>query len=582
MKALVALFFIVAGINCSYALETPVGLTAEWSGNNEVTLNWVDNSSDEQGFIIQRRIGRGTTWSTLTTTGQNATTFIDPGLTGSTYASDYTVYIYRVRAKNATLTGGTPPAEVVIAGIASSATSESSRDTDADGLLDSVDANPTDWTDGTADSDGDLIPNAWEGATDPSVTVDPSAQTQTADVVWTISAALTKLNSTTAHPNNATRIIRVKPGVYRENIEKSQVCNIALLPLRTSSSDHFEIQGVHATDPVISVTKSAFVIDGFHITRAPGTKGPALLYSEEVPPASTNQMNRWSIVRMVNCIVSNMDVGTESVVVHPRGRLVLSHCTFYMNWTSVGSLAQSYKTGLVSGTAGLETTARMAAQNCIFWNPVTTLIPEIQSVGPNSFTTCIAYQSSAAGMPTIPAGCSYVVPGLTPKGYIGASTSLANDGGTANLGVIWDIHGEERLDPTSRGADEWYDLDADGIPDFADLYKDSDTNSFDDGDADGLSDLVEYLSGTNLFGADSPYLTLPQAQALFVPQTGGAGAETYYTKSEANGIFQSKADMSTNFYNKTQSDARYLLRSDVLRIDPAGDISMGEFAVPAP
>lgn len=583
------LCFWLLSVSLATALETPTGLKAEWTSARQIKLTWNDNSLDEDAYIVQRRVGTGTVWGNVSTTvAANSTTFTDTTVAAS---NTFTVYFYRVRSKNPSLTAGTPPAEVVIAGISNS---PSSDDKDADGLTDSIEngssfLSTADWADGTADHDGDGVPNAWElnlgtsmtnAAQTPSrhVLVDPQAPAQTADVVWTITAALAKLASTTAHPNNSCRIIRVKPGIYRENVAKTIVCNVALLPQRSSASDHFEIQGIDAADPIISVTTGSLVVDGFVLSRAPGTRGPALSVTEE-----TNPTNRISIVRLVNCLINNVDSGAQSLVSHPRGRLVMSHCTFYMNMTSLAPLAHSYSTGLVSGTAGLETTARMQAQNCVFWNPVSTLLPELQSVGESKYVNCIAYQSSVAGVGTIPAGCSYVNPGLTPRGYLSGENSAASSGGTANLGVMKDMHGEPRLDPSSRGADEWYDQDGDLIPDFADSAPTSAANAELDEDVDGLTDYVEYLSGTNIYGSDSPYLTVRQAMALFMPQTGSSSSGGYFTIPETYELFYTKATANNLFFSKTASDERYFLKSEgVVRVPPAGDIGMGEFTAPAP
>jgi hypothetical protein len=582
MKAILITWLLAA--STSLALDTPTGLKAEWTSSRDIKLTWNDNSLDEDGYIIQRRVGTGTVWGNLTPTASaNSTTFTDTTIAAS---GTFTVYFYRVRARNATLTTGAPPAEVVIAGKSNDGSYD---DSDADGIADVIEGPatflaPDNWADASADHDGDGVPNAWElslgtSMTDPAlyplrtVLVDPQAPVQTADVVWTITAALAKVASTTAHPNNSFRIIRVKPGIYRENIAKTVICNVAILPERSSVQDHFEIQGIDAVDPVISVATGSLVIDGFVISRAPGTRGPVVTSTEE-----TNPTNRMSIVRLVNCLISNADAGTQPVVFHPRGRLVMSHCTFYMNQTATGAVAHSYGTGLISGATGLETTARMKAQNCVFWNPVSTLLPELQSAGESAYTNCIAYQTSVAGVPLIPAGCTHTNPVLNPRGYLSNEFSAAASGGEISIGVLKDIHGEFRTDPTGRGADEWYDTDSDGIPDFADAFPTSTSNAIADEDTDGLSDLVEYLSGTNVYGADSPYLTVNQAFSMFMPQTGAGGSGGYFTKSETYDLFYTKTAAQNEFFNKTASDGRYFLKSEgVVRVPPAGDIDMGEF-----
>ena len=60
-----------------------------------VVLEWKDNSSDEQGFKIERKTGVGGTWSQIGTVGANTTRYLDASV------STNQVYYYRVRAYNA-------------------------------------------------------------------------------------------------------------------------------------------------------------------------------------------------------------------------------------------------------------------------------------------------------------------------------------------------------------------------------------------------------------------------------------------------------------------------------------------------
>ena len=57
-------------------------------------LQWADNSADEVGFHIERRLGNGT-FNFITSVGANITSYIDSGL------ADNTTYCYRVNAFNA-------------------------------------------------------------------------------------------------------------------------------------------------------------------------------------------------------------------------------------------------------------------------------------------------------------------------------------------------------------------------------------------------------------------------------------------------------------------------------------------------
>ena len=73
----------------------PSNGSASATSSAEITVNWTDNSSDETGFKIERREGSGA-YSLITTTGANATSFSDTGL------SPYTIYTYKITATNVT------------------------------------------------------------------------------------------------------------------------------------------------------------------------------------------------------------------------------------------------------------------------------------------------------------------------------------------------------------------------------------------------------------------------------------------------------------------------------------------------
>ena len=63
------------------------------SSDAKITLSWTDNSSNETGFEIDKKIGQGS-FSQLTTTAANATSYVD------TTVDDNVLYTYRIRATN--------------------------------------------------------------------------------------------------------------------------------------------------------------------------------------------------------------------------------------------------------------------------------------------------------------------------------------------------------------------------------------------------------------------------------------------------------------------------------------------------
>src|SRR6185437_7989509 len=70
-------------------LVAPTGLSAASANGTDVNLSWTDNSSNEDGFLIERGTD-GINFSQIDTVGSNVTTYTDPGLTSGTY-------YYRVR-----------------------------------------------------------------------------------------------------------------------------------------------------------------------------------------------------------------------------------------------------------------------------------------------------------------------------------------------------------------------------------------------------------------------------------------------------------------------------------------------------
>lgn len=78
----------------SSAPAAPSGLAANAVSSSQISLSWVDNSTDETLFEISRSLD-GKTFSIIANVGSNVTTYSDTGLARSTR------YYYRLRAKNA-------------------------------------------------------------------------------------------------------------------------------------------------------------------------------------------------------------------------------------------------------------------------------------------------------------------------------------------------------------------------------------------------------------------------------------------------------------------------------------------------
>lgn len=80
------------------APAAPTGLTATVVENSKASLAWQDNSGNETGFRVERRVAGTTAWSLVATLGSNVQTYNDAGITmGMSYD-------YRVSAFNAVAT----------------------------------------------------------------------------------------------------------------------------------------------------------------------------------------------------------------------------------------------------------------------------------------------------------------------------------------------------------------------------------------------------------------------------------------------------------------------------------------------
>jgi M6 family metalloprotease-like protein len=72
----------------------PSSLTATTTGHYSIDVMWVDNSSNEEGFSLERKESGDTNWTVVTDLGPNTTSFSDSGLI------EGTAYEYQVKAYN--------------------------------------------------------------------------------------------------------------------------------------------------------------------------------------------------------------------------------------------------------------------------------------------------------------------------------------------------------------------------------------------------------------------------------------------------------------------------------------------------
>lgn len=72
--------------------NAPSGFVATAPSPSQVSLTWTDNSSEEDGFVVERKIGVSGTYSQIGTVGANITTYLDNSVSANT------TYFYRTAA----------------------------------------------------------------------------------------------------------------------------------------------------------------------------------------------------------------------------------------------------------------------------------------------------------------------------------------------------------------------------------------------------------------------------------------------------------------------------------------------------
>jgi hypothetical protein len=84
----------LSNLNIIVLPEKPSNLSATTLSSTQIDLSWSDNSSNELGFKIERKVSGGT-YSEIARVGANVTTYSDKN------CNEGTIYTYRVRAHNA-------------------------------------------------------------------------------------------------------------------------------------------------------------------------------------------------------------------------------------------------------------------------------------------------------------------------------------------------------------------------------------------------------------------------------------------------------------------------------------------------
>ncbi len=74
--------------------QAPSNLSAASTGQTSISLTWVDNSNNEDSFVLERSTGNESNYAVIATLSSNVTSYNDGGLTSET------TYYYRVKAQN--------------------------------------------------------------------------------------------------------------------------------------------------------------------------------------------------------------------------------------------------------------------------------------------------------------------------------------------------------------------------------------------------------------------------------------------------------------------------------------------------
>jgi hypothetical protein len=93
-SGIVIVRYVANGGGGAVAPAAPTGLTATTVATNQINLAWIDQATNETGYVVNRSLD-STNWTFVTLTAVNATNYSNTGLTTNT------LYYYRVAASNA-------------------------------------------------------------------------------------------------------------------------------------------------------------------------------------------------------------------------------------------------------------------------------------------------------------------------------------------------------------------------------------------------------------------------------------------------------------------------------------------------
>ncbi|MDZ7303603.1 MAG: fibronectin type III domain-containing protein [candidate division KSB1 bacterium] len=226
----------------------PTNLTYSTVGNTQINLWWTDNSNDEQGFGIERKIGTGGSYAPIDSNAANDTTFSDLGLTpGLTYF--YRVFAYNVGGNSGYSNEVSVSIPPTIPAAPSNLTAVAVSNTQIDLA----------WTDNASNEDGFKIERA---------TASGGPYTQ----ITTVGANVI-IYSNTGLSANTQYWYRVRAYNAGGNSSYSNVASDTTLPNPPAAPSNLAATAVSNTQIDLNWTDNANNEDGFKIERKTGASG---------------------------------------------------------------------------------------------------------------------------------------------------------------------------------------------------------------------------------------------------------------------------------------------------------------------
>lgn len=364
-------------------------------------------------------------------------------------------------------------------------------DTDNDGIVDGTEAaqglDPNDPLDALRDYDGDGIPNVFEIANGkdlwnpssvpaPHIIVDGSLSSETATQKKKVQTAINALPSISQDPTRYS-IVRIAGGSYPERLTIS-----ARRVLLIGDEGAFpEVRPTENSGNIITISQGPSVLSGLIITgRKNASDGPDTSGAGVYIGVASSQ------VAIENCVIRRNQRSSGAGIYLNSGNLRVSHSTITQNAARYGSPSRG------NGVYTASSNNRLRIENSIIWNSEEPAAGQIYTTSPDTVTVVgsVILNGEFMGSNTNPYLDRYDhIPGYSGARYMGASLG----------GPVKDIDEESRPPFPDAGADQFTDVDADGLPDWWEQKWFGSLAQYpgDDPDCDKLTNWYEYIMGTD-------------------------------------------------------------------------------------